>query len=177
MDQYQCRGNFWRTFRTIGPYEFPQEKVWTNDWSSIQISPKFVWTNHCSKFSESFSLDRYGSIEGSSLSFALFGSQTKGRERKGPPEIIQKFRLRRWPISSADFLRLLCKEQSTILAFLGRRLLGQYPAAPSSPDPFALLLICVHAQDFARLFDSCGGSFPRTSKRISGQMSRAKSFD
>ena len=26
-------GNFWRTFRTIGPYEFPKEKVWTNDWS------------------------------------------------------------------------------------------------------------------------------------------------
>ena len=25
-------GNF-RTFRTIGPYEFPQEKVGTNDWS------------------------------------------------------------------------------------------------------------------------------------------------
>ena len=27
----------------------------------------------------------------------------RGRERKGPPEIIQKFRLRKWPISSADF--------------------------------------------------------------------------
>ena len=26
-------GNFGRTFGTIGPYEFPQEKVWTNDWS------------------------------------------------------------------------------------------------------------------------------------------------
>ena len=26
-------GNFRRTFRTIGPYEFPREKVWTNDWS------------------------------------------------------------------------------------------------------------------------------------------------
>ena len=26
-------GNFRRTFRTIGPYGFPQEKVWTNDWS------------------------------------------------------------------------------------------------------------------------------------------------
>ena len=25
-------GNFGRTFRTIGPYEFPQEKVWTYDW-------------------------------------------------------------------------------------------------------------------------------------------------
>ena len=27
----------------------------------------------------------------------------RGGERKGPPEIIQKFRLRNWPISSADF--------------------------------------------------------------------------
>ena len=27
----------------------------------------------------------------------------RGRERKGHPEIIQKFRLRSWPISSADF--------------------------------------------------------------------------
>ena len=26
-------GNFGRTFRTIGPYEFPQEKLWTNEWS------------------------------------------------------------------------------------------------------------------------------------------------
>ena len=26
-------GNCRRTFRTIGPCEFPQEKVWTNDWS------------------------------------------------------------------------------------------------------------------------------------------------
>ena len=25
--------NFRRTFRTVGPYDFPQEKVWTNDWS------------------------------------------------------------------------------------------------------------------------------------------------
>ena len=27
----------------------------------------------------------------------------RGRERKGPPEIIQTFRLRNWPISSAAF--------------------------------------------------------------------------
>ena len=26
-------GNFRKTFRTIGPCDFPQEKVWTNDWS------------------------------------------------------------------------------------------------------------------------------------------------
>ena len=27
----------------------------------------------------------------------------RGRERKGPPEIIQEFRLKNWPISSAVF--------------------------------------------------------------------------
>ena len=32
------------------------------------------------------------------------------------------------------------KEQSTILALFGRRILGQYPAGPSSPGPFVLLL-------------------------------------
>ena len=39
MDQYQCRGNFRRTFRTIGPNKFPQEKVWTNGaQSSLKVS-------------------------------------------------------------------------------------------------------------------------------------------
>ena len=34
----------------------------------------------------------------------IFSSKNKrGRERKGPSEIIQKFRLRNWSISSADF--------------------------------------------------------------------------
>ena len=59
-------GNFWRTFRTIGPYEFPQEKVWTNDWS-IWISPGIRMDQWRSKFAESFGLDRYWSIECSSL--------------------------------------------------------------------------------------------------------------
>ena len=36
-------------------------------------------------------------------------------------------------------LWLLWKEQSTILALFGRRVLGQYPVAPSSPGPFVLL--------------------------------------
>ena len=59
-------GNFWRTFRTIGPYEFPQEKVRTNAWS-IWISPEIGMDQWPSKFSESFSLDRYWSIECSCL--------------------------------------------------------------------------------------------------------------
>ena len=37
-------------------------------------------------------------------------------------------------------LWLLWKGQSTILSLFGRRILGQYPAAPSSPGPFVLLL-------------------------------------
>ena len=53
-------GNFRRTFRTIGPYEFPQEKVWTNGWSTW-ISPEISMDRWRSKFSESFSLDRHWS--------------------------------------------------------------------------------------------------------------------
>ena len=59
-------GNFRRTFRTVGPYEFLQEKVWTNDWS-IWISPELSMDQWRSKFSESFSLDQCWSIECSSL--------------------------------------------------------------------------------------------------------------
>ena len=69
-------GNFWRTFRTIGPYEFPQEKVWTNDWS-IWISPGKGMDQWPSKFSESFGLDRYWSIECSSLE--MF-NRTRGKK-------------------------------------------------------------------------------------------------
>ena len=63
-------GNFQRTFRTIGPYEFPQEKVWTNDWS-IWLSPEMSMDPWSWKFSESFSLDWYWSIECSSLEWAV----------------------------------------------------------------------------------------------------------
>ena len=56
----------------------------------------------------------------------LSAAEQRGRERKGPPEIIKKFRLRNWPISSADFpSRLLWKGQSTILALFRTRILGQ----------------------------------------------------
>ena len=41
------------------------------------------------------------------------------------------------------------KEQSTMLALFGRRILGQYPAAPSSPGPFVLLLNCAFKQGMA----------------------------
>ena len=65
----------------------------------------------------------------------------RGRERKGPPEIIQKFRLRNWPISSADFpMTPVEGTEHHKLALFRRRILGQYPAAPCSPGPFVLLL-------------------------------------
>ena len=54
-------GKFRRTFRTIGSYEFPQEKVWTNDWS-IWMCPEISMDQWHSKFSESFSLDRHWPI-------------------------------------------------------------------------------------------------------------------
>ena len=47
------RGNFRKTFRTIGPYKFPQENVWTNDWST-RISPETSMDQWRSKFSEKF---------------------------------------------------------------------------------------------------------------------------
>ena len=80
-------GNFRKTFRTIGPYEFPQEKVWTNDWS-ICISPEISRMDQWrSKFSESFSLDWYQSIECSSLLFP----RLKSLEKKQPIKKTQRF--------------------------------------------------------------------------------------
>ena len=39
MDQYQCRGKLLKNFQDISPYEFPQEKVWTNGaQSSLKVS-------------------------------------------------------------------------------------------------------------------------------------------
>ena len=86
-------GNFRRTFRTIGPYEFPQEKVWTNDWS-IWISPEIRMDQWRSKFSESFSLDRHWSIECSSLFFPPIPfTQSKTQQLKGKslPQIVSEF--------------------------------------------------------------------------------------
>ena len=68
----------------------------------------------------------------------FFSNKTKGLGEEAAPEIIHKLRLRKWPISSADFSWPLWKEQSTGLAFFGRQILGQYLAAPSSPGPFVL---------------------------------------
>ena len=48
------------------------------------------------------------------------------------------------------------EEQSTILALFGRRILGQYPAAPSSPGLFVLLLRKVSPAHSAALSPVCG---------------------
>ena len=50
-----------------------------------------------------------------------------------------EFSLRNWPISSADFPMTPMEGTDTILALFGRRILGQYPAAPCSPGPVVLL--------------------------------------
>ena len=59
----------------------------------------------CEKIDTFLNRDRKGSVESSpfervhSLESAV---NQRGRERKGPPEIVQKFHLRKRPISSAD---------------------------------------------------------------------------
>ena len=63
----------------------------------------------------------------------------RGRERKGTPEIIQKFRLRNWPISSADLRMTPMEGTAQHFGIFRTRILGQYPAASCSPGP----LVCV----------------------------------
>ena len=71
----------------------------------------------------------------------------RGRERKGPPEIIQKkIRLSKWPISSAEFpMTPMERREHHFGPFFfwggGEKDFGtNIPAAPSSPGPFGLLL-------------------------------------
>ena len=71
----------------------------------------------------------------------IINSNTKGPGEKGAPRNQQEI----FVPESGRFrvqisLWLLRKEQSTILALFGRRILGQYPAAPCSLGPFGLLL-------------------------------------
>ena len=47
---------------------------------------------------------------------AIASASSKGAGRERAPEIIQKFRLRSWPISRADFPMTVMEGQSTILA-------------------------------------------------------------
>ena len=61
-------GNFRRTFRTIGPYEFPRQRYGPMI-GPYEFPSEIRMDQWRSKFSESFSLDRYWSIECSSLLF------------------------------------------------------------------------------------------------------------
>ena len=56
----------------------------------------------------------------------------RDRERKGP----QRFRLRNWPISSADFPMTPMEGTEHHFGLFRRRILGKYAAAPCSPGPF-----------------------------------------
>ena len=100
-----------------------------------------------------------GRKESPHKTYKLFCSAVKqsGRQRKGPPEIIQKFRLRKWPISSADFPMTPMERTEHHFGPFWEKDFGQYPAAPSSPGPFGLLLICSEAKTYSQ-----SQKFPRT---------------
>ena len=73
--------------------------------------------------------------------FLFLSSKQRGRERKGPPDVIQEFRLRKWLISSADFPSTPMKRLEHYFGPFWEKDFGQHPVAPSSPNPFVLLLI------------------------------------
>ena len=56
---------FWRTFRTIGPYQFREKFIWTNHWS-IPFRGETRMDQWSWEFLKSFSLDWYWSMDGSS---------------------------------------------------------------------------------------------------------------
>ena len=77
-----------------------------------------------------------------SMDVGHFSSKTKGPGEKATPRnhpvisSLRKFRLRKWPISSADFPLTPMEGTDTILALFRRRILGQH--SPCSPGPFVL---------------------------------------
>ena len=82
-------------------------------------------------------LGHFGADPESHFFVTFVSTKTKGLgERMGPPEIIQKFCLRKCRCPYDSYGR-----QTTIMALFRRRILGQYPAANCSPGPFVLLLI------------------------------------
>ena len=67
----------------------------------------------------------------------MVSNKTKGPGEKGAPRNhLQKFRLRKWPISSADF-RMTPMERTDhhFGPFWEKDFGAIYPAAPSSPGP------------------------------------------
>ena len=98
-----------------------------------------MWIGSCSSRGQTGIRDR-------ALSGVLtLSCKTKGPgEEWGPQKSSRNFGSESGRFRVQISLWLLWKEQSTIctiLALFGRRILGQYPAAPSSPAPFVLLLI------------------------------------
>ena len=83
---------------------------------------------------------------GSEIGGDYISSKTKGPGEEGAPG---KFRLRNWPISSADFPMTPMEGTDHFGPFWERRLLGQSPAGPSSPGSSALLLAWPPLQSLA----------------------------
>ena len=67
-------------------------------------------------------------------------SKTRGRERKGPPEIIQKCRLRKWPSSSADFPMTPVETTEHHCGPLWEKDFGAISSGPFFSRPLVLLL-------------------------------------
>ena len=63
-------------------------------------------------------------------------SETKGPGEKGAPEIIQKFRLRNWPVSGVDFPMTPMEGQTILALFLGEKDSGAISGGPCSPALF-----------------------------------------
>ena len=150
----------------VGPYEFPQEKVWTNDWS-IWISPEISMDQWCSKFSESFSLDSYWSIKCSSLenwpqeisriildkvhepwTNILFHRETLAAyQHKNAPEKLQLGKSK-WGLSKWGLKVLVhnCPRLPTIVIILRRK----FPLEKGTRMP----QMCTIADDCAQIADS-----------------------
>ena len=71
----------------------------------------------------------------------LSALKQRGRKRKGSPESIQKFRLRKWPISSADFPMTPMERTEHHFGPVSEKDFGATSGGPSSPGPFVSLLI------------------------------------
>ena len=71
-----------------------------------------------------------------SLNHKRSAAKQRDRERKGAPEIIQKFRLRNWPISSADFpMTPMEWDRAPFWPFLGEGFFGNIRRPLVLPAP------------------------------------------
>ena len=86
MDQYQCREKLSKNFQDHWSIRISPGKGMDQWLVHIRISPEISMDQWRSKFSESFSLDRYWSIECSSLHIAVCGSSCASRKRQQQPK-------------------------------------------------------------------------------------------